>query len=190
MIAVPTGEQRRIDDMGVFATTAIFSIFAYVWMLIVLVVWSPNEVELVEAILTLVFFVVLILLAFGADKYNSIKKRRLEEKNLIKKTDNKVANDAFYRILEVNQGQRNGTVGRKSVIPRMSRKDIENQELMENTSNNDESKLTTMKTDSNNNSMHRQNVISKKVIDFKAFGINLIGERQANERFRQRYQTR
>ena len=37
-------EPKKIDDVGVFIITAIFSVWAYVWMFIVLKVWTPEEV--------------------------------------------------------------------------------------------------------------------------------------------------
>jgi hypothetical protein len=51
----------------VFAITATISLFAYIWLYLVLEVNSPNKVTPVEAWLTLIYFVVLILLAYGAD---------------------------------------------------------------------------------------------------------------------------
>lgn len=66
----PEGNVKKIDDMGVFATTGIFSIFAYVWLYVCLAINSPDEVTVTEAALTLSFFVILLILAFLADKYN------------------------------------------------------------------------------------------------------------------------
>lgn len=71
-------ETKKIDDMGVFTTTALFSIFAYVWMYLCLAVVSKGEVTIVEAFLTLGFFFLLLILAFGADKYNQKKKSKVE----------------------------------------------------------------------------------------------------------------
>lgn len=65
-----TGEIKKIDDMGVFITTASFSIFAYVWLFICLAVNSPDEVTVSEAVWTFAFFFLLLFLAFGMDKYN------------------------------------------------------------------------------------------------------------------------
>jgi len=58
---------KKIDDINVFAITAIFSVLAYLWMFAVLKVWSPNEVELYEAIITLSLTIFLILFAYVAD---------------------------------------------------------------------------------------------------------------------------
>ena len=59
---------RGIKEMGVFAITASFSIFAYIWLFIVLTVTSPDEIELWEALMTLVFFPLLVLMAYMQDK--------------------------------------------------------------------------------------------------------------------------
>jgi solute carrier family 8 (sodium/calcium exchanger) len=65
---IPKGETRRIDMIGVFAVTASFSIFAYLWLLIVLKASSPDVIEIWEAVLTLIYFPVLVLVAYAADK--------------------------------------------------------------------------------------------------------------------------
>ncbi|XP_076058924.1 sodium/calcium exchanger 2-like isoform X3 [Oratosquilla oratoria] len=65
---IPKGESRRINDIKVFSVTAFFSVLAYVWMLIILVASSPNVVEIWEALVTLLFFPLLVLLAWLAEK--------------------------------------------------------------------------------------------------------------------------
>jgi len=52
----------------VFGITAFSSIFAYIWILIILKVSSPNVVDLWEAILTFLFFPILVVLAYAGDK--------------------------------------------------------------------------------------------------------------------------
>ena len=104
MISVPTGTLKRVDDMGVFMTTAVFCIFAYVWLYITLAVWSPDEIELAEAILTLVFFLLLVILAFSADKYNAYKKQKLEKEIMGEAMKRKtLSQDDFYRIIGIQQ---------------------------------------------------------------------------------------
>ena len=61
---------KKINDMGVFFTTGVFSIFAYVWLYLVLTTISPGEVEIWEAWLTLAFFPLVVVLAVSADKIN------------------------------------------------------------------------------------------------------------------------
>lgn len=65
-----TNEVKKIDDMGVFITTALFSLFAYIWLYICLALSSEGEVTILEAVLTFSYFFILLGLAFGADKYN------------------------------------------------------------------------------------------------------------------------
>lgn len=65
---IPKGEIRRIKDIKVFAVTAVFSVVAYLWLLIIVVVVSPGEVEIWEAVVTLVLFPALVLLAWLAEK--------------------------------------------------------------------------------------------------------------------------
>jgi solute carrier family 8 (sodium/calcium exchanger) len=73
VMAVETGSYKKVDDVGVFAITSLWSVFAYVWLLIVLSIWTPDEVTMEEAILTLSFFICLITTAFAADKYKRYK---------------------------------------------------------------------------------------------------------------------
>ena len=62
-------EPKLIYDLGVYATTATFSLFAYSWMYFCLLINTPDVVDLNEAWLTLFFFVLLVGLSFAADKY-------------------------------------------------------------------------------------------------------------------------
>ena len=65
VMAIPKGEVRRIDDIGVFIITASFSLFAYVWMYICLI---DGEVTIVESIITIVWMWPLIHLSYCADR--------------------------------------------------------------------------------------------------------------------------
>lgn len=66
--AIPDGEVRYIKDMQVYCVTATFSILAYVWLLLILMVISPDICELWEAVVTFLLFPVLLAIAFAADK--------------------------------------------------------------------------------------------------------------------------
>lgn len=68
VVGIPKGDTRRIDMIVVFGITAFSSIFAYIWILIILKVSSPNVVDMWEAILTFLFFPILVVLAYVADK--------------------------------------------------------------------------------------------------------------------------
>jgi solute carrier family 8 (sodium/calcium exchanger) len=68
MLSLPNGETRRIENMGVFILTAAFSLFAYIWLIIILIVSSPDVIEIWEGVVTLLLFPVLVYMAFQADK--------------------------------------------------------------------------------------------------------------------------
>lgn len=68
IVALPPGETRRIRTFSVFSVTAFFSIFAYIWLLIILVGISPHEVEIWEAVITFLFFPLLVGISYAADK--------------------------------------------------------------------------------------------------------------------------
>ena len=42
---IPEGETRKIETFPVFCVTMVFSVFAYIWLLIILVVNSPDKAE-------------------------------------------------------------------------------------------------------------------------------------------------
>eukprot|EP00929_Paragymnodinium_shiwhaense_P103956 TRINITY_DN6783_c0_g1_i1.p1 TRINITY_DN6783_c0_g1~~TRINITY_DN6783_c0_g1_i1.p1 ORF type:complete len:1134 (+),score=251.43 TRINITY_DN6783_c0_g1_i1:196-3597(+) len=66
--AIPAGETRLVQGIDVYIVTTTFSLFAYVWMVVMLQVISPDRVEMWEACLTLSMFPLLIIVAFWADK--------------------------------------------------------------------------------------------------------------------------
>ena len=83
IVAVDDGKPKPIADTGVFAITSICSLWAYIWLYLTLKDFSENIIEPWEAWLTLVFFVILIVLSFGADKINTIlteKKKTAQQK--------------------------------------------------------------------------------------------------------------
>lgn len=66
--AIPDGDARTIKDVGVFFVTAIFSILAYVWLLIIVTGSSRDVVDIWESAVTFLLFPLLVVLAFAADK--------------------------------------------------------------------------------------------------------------------------
>eukprot|EP00927_Polykrikos_kofoidii_P066712 TRINITY_DN6226_c0_g1_i1.p1 TRINITY_DN6226_c0_g1~~TRINITY_DN6226_c0_g1_i1.p1 ORF type:complete len:868 (-),score=145.67 TRINITY_DN6226_c0_g1_i1:25-2628(-) len=67
VVALPDGELKKIENFGVFLLTATASVFAYIWLVIILFVISKDRVELWEALLTLCFFPILVIAAYLAD---------------------------------------------------------------------------------------------------------------------------
>ncbi|XP_060684328.1 sodium/calcium exchanger 3 [Hemiscyllium ocellatum] len=66
--AIPDGETRKIKHLRVFFVTAAWSIFAYVWLYMILAVFSPGVVQVWEGLATFLFFPVCVLLAWVADR--------------------------------------------------------------------------------------------------------------------------
>uniref|UniRef100_A0A8C5APB0 Calx-beta domain-containing protein n=1 Tax=Gadus morhua TaxID=8049 RepID=A0A8C5APB0_GADMO len=65
---IPEGQTRKIKHLRVFFITAFWSIFAYIWLFLILSVISPGVVEVWEALVTLLYFPVCVLLAWIADR--------------------------------------------------------------------------------------------------------------------------
>lgn len=61
-------KMKWIDDVGVFMTTAFFSVFAYIWMWLCLEIISPGVIQLWEALFTLICTLILLLSAYGMDR--------------------------------------------------------------------------------------------------------------------------
>eukprot|EP00931_Biecheleriopsis_adriatica_P113440 TRINITY_DN8848_c1_g1_i1.p1 TRINITY_DN8848_c1_g1~~TRINITY_DN8848_c1_g1_i1.p1 ORF type:complete len:850 (+),score=187.30 TRINITY_DN8848_c1_g1_i1:59-2608(+) len=68
VMSIPDGEVRFIKEIRVYAITSVFSVFAYLWLLVILLVTSPNVVEIWEGVVTFIFFPVLVTLAYAADR--------------------------------------------------------------------------------------------------------------------------
>ncbi|XP_027856231.1 sodium/calcium exchanger 3 isoform X1 [Xiphophorus couchianus] len=65
---IPQGEVRKVKHLRVFFVTAGWSIFAYIWLYMILAVFSPNVVQVWEGLVTLSFFPICVLLAWVADR--------------------------------------------------------------------------------------------------------------------------
>jgi len=84
--------------------TASFSLFAYIWMLIVLNYWTEGYVTYIEAVLTLLFFFLLIGCAFVADRVNSLRMAKQMSKTQLLKVQKQQqglhAKDEIIRMVE------------------------------------------------------------------------------------------
>ncbi|KAK1277100.1 Magnesium/proton exchanger [Acorus gramineus] len=68
-VVVPkAGELKKISDIGVCLVELFWSFWAYIWLYIILEVWTPNMVTLLEALLTVLQFGLLLLHAYIQDK--------------------------------------------------------------------------------------------------------------------------
>lgn len=101
ILAVGTDEPPKlILDYGVFVVTAVASIWAYVWFYLVLVVLTPNRITLLEAGVTFGFMLLLVILAYGADRWRARNVNEDDEKEKRKKQAAKAA----LRLLKTRWG--------------------------------------------------------------------------------------
>lgn len=110
---IPHGESRKIKHPRVFFVTATWSIFAYIWLYLILAVISPGRVQVWEAMVTLLFFPACVVFAWIADKrllfYKYVYKRYRADKRrgIIIETEGE-----FPKSIEMD-----GKLGASSVVP-------------------------------------------------------------------------
>ncbi|XP_054483488.1 LOW QUALITY PROTEIN: sodium/calcium exchanger 1-like, partial [Anoplopoma fimbria] len=90
---IPEGETRKVKHLRVFFVTAIWSVFAYIWLYLILAVFSPGVVEIWEGLVTLFFFPICVGFAYVADrrllfyKYMHKRYRAGKQKGMIIETE-------------------------------------------------------------------------------------------------------
>lgn len=82
---IPDGEVRYIKHLRVFFITAFFSVFAYIWLYVILAEISRGIVEFWEAFLTLLFFPITVLWAYIADRKLLVYKYMTKEYRMSKR---------------------------------------------------------------------------------------------------------
>lgn len=68
VLVIPNGEVRKIKHLRVFFVTATWSIFAYIWLYLILAVITPGVVNVWEGFLTFLFFPATVATAYIADR--------------------------------------------------------------------------------------------------------------------------
>lgn len=92
VLVIPNGEVRKIKHLRVFFVTALWSIFAYIWLYLILAYFSPGRVDIWEGFLTFLFFPLTVLTAYIADKrlllYKYISKEyRMNKHGMVVQTE-------------------------------------------------------------------------------------------------------
>ncbi|RMZ95205.1 sodium calcium exchanger 3-like, partial [Brachionus plicatilis] len=98
---VPGGEVRRIKHLRVFFVTATWSVFAYIWLYIIIAVITPNYVDVWEAVLTFMFFPLTVLTAYVVDKkifFGNFLQKRIKSTKVV--GDEEAQNDEPLRPVE------------------------------------------------------------------------------------------
>ncbi|GJP42875.1 hypothetical protein CLOM_g2406 [Closterium sp. NIES-68] len=68
VLVPPPGAVKRISDVGVFLVEFVWSLWAYVWLYVVLQVWTPGEVTITEAVMTVLQLPLLMLHAYAQEQ--------------------------------------------------------------------------------------------------------------------------
>lgn len=92
VLVIPQGEVRKIKHLRVFFVTATWSVFAYIWLYLILDVISPNIVEIWEGVVTFLLFPATVSTAYIADRrlliYKYIGKRyRMNKRGVMVQTE-------------------------------------------------------------------------------------------------------
>ncbi|XP_062182872.1 magnesium/proton exchanger 1 [Phragmites australis] len=62
------GTKKKISDLGVWLVELFWSFWAYIWLYVILEVWTPRVITLWEALLTVLQYGLLLLHAYAQDK--------------------------------------------------------------------------------------------------------------------------
>ncbi|EES10216.1 magnesium/proton exchanger 1 [Sorghum bicolor] len=62
------GSKKKISDLGVWLVELVWSFWAYIWLYVILEVWTPKVITLWEALLTVLQYGLLLLHAYAQDK--------------------------------------------------------------------------------------------------------------------------
>jgi len=80
--AIPDGEVRYIKEVPVYAITATTSVFAYLWLIFILMATSPDVCEVWEGVLTLLFCPAFVFASYLADRGYFTKKKASDDYNV------------------------------------------------------------------------------------------------------------
>ncbi|XP_067931552.1 sodium/calcium exchanger 3-like isoform X3 [Watersipora subatra] len=69
IVAPDLPETKKVSQFSVFLLTSGWSLWAYVWMLLVVKVISPGEIQIWEALVTLAFFPLMAITAYCQDNH-------------------------------------------------------------------------------------------------------------------------
>jgi len=89
ILAIPTGEVRRIRHQRVFFVTTAWSIFAYIWLWAIVAKISPGYIEVWEGTLTFLFFPLTVFSAYIVDtKVGQFIRIRITSQKQVLQLDN------------------------------------------------------------------------------------------------------
>merc|ERR1719381_28453 len=106
MYVIPDDEVRKIKHLRVFFITATWSVFAYIWLYLILGAISYGRVEIWEGVVTFLFFPATVYTAFVADRrlffYKYFDKKYREQRGVIVQSEKgDIENRASEKVLEL-----------------------------------------------------------------------------------------
>jgi len=82
VLAIPDGEVRYIKEVPVYVVTSTCSVFAYLWLMFIMMGSSPDVCEIWEGVITLLFTPMIVVAAYVADRgYCSRRSTAYEEQD-------------------------------------------------------------------------------------------------------------
>lgn len=131
--AVPSSELKKIKYLRVFIITMAFSVFAYLWLLMILVWFSPGVIEVWEGLVTLFYFYLTVQIAYIADKRLLIYKY-LDKRYRLK---SKVYLSANGTQTSARTGGEEGTDAEKMELNKIGKEDEPKEAIRENGTTDD-----------------------------------------------------
>uniref|UniRef100_A0A1Q3FVJ1 Putative ca2+/na+ exchanger ncx1 n=1 Tax=Culex tarsalis TaxID=7177 RepID=A0A1Q3FVJ1_CULTA len=115
VLVIPDGEVRKIKHLRVFFVTATWSVFAYIWLYLILAQITPGRVDVWEGFLTFLFFPATVMTAYIADRrlliYKYIGKQyRMNKRGVIVQAEAESALEMNNRDEKLNTIDENGGV--------------------------------------------------------------------------------
>ncbi|XP_058460074.1 sodium/calcium exchanger 1 isoform X2 [Malaya genurostris] len=115
VLVIPDGEVRKIKHLRVFFVTATWSVFAYIWLYLILAQISPGRVDVWEGFLTFLFFPATVITAYIAERrllvYKYIGKQyRMNKRGVIVQAEAESALEMNNRDEKLNTIDENGGI--------------------------------------------------------------------------------
>ncbi|XP_055590446.1 sodium/calcium exchanger 3-like [Uranotaenia lowii] len=115
VLVIPEGEVRKIKHLRVFFVTATWSVFAYIWLYLILAQITPGRVDVWEGFLTFLFFPATVATAYIADRrlliYKYINKQyRMNKRGVIVQVEAESALEMNNRDEKLNTIDENGGI--------------------------------------------------------------------------------
>ncbi|XP_055632887.1 sodium/calcium exchanger 3 isoform X2 [Toxorhynchites rutilus septentrionalis] len=115
VLVIPDGEVRKIKHLRVFFVTATWSVFAYIWLYLILAQFSPGRVDVWEGFVTFMFFPATVVTAYIADRrlliYKYLNKQyRMNKRGVIVQVEAESALEMNNRDEKLNTIDENGGI--------------------------------------------------------------------------------